>query len=74
MGHIGRSCKQPAMEAADGDVETEEGFVGQSSSGDGGWEQLDAAGGSGQPEWESNNMETQSSGGGAPIAVGSGSW
>lgn len=55
-------------------METGGGFVSQPNDVDGGWEQPDAIGGSGQPEWESKNTETQSFGGGAPIAAGSGSW
>lgn len=74
MGHTFKRCKQPAIEGAGGDKETGGGFVSQPNDGDGGWEQPYAIGGSGQPEWESNNTETQSFCGGAPIAAGSGSW
>jgi hypothetical protein len=74
MGHTFKRCKQPAMEAAGDDMETEQGFTGHSSGVGSGWEQPDAIGGSGQAEWESGNTEAQSFGGGAPVAVGGNAW
>jgi len=64
MGHTVKRCKEPVKEEAGGAIEGE--------TGGGGWEQQPVTGDSGQPEWESNNTDTPTFAGQAPITVGGG--
>jgi hypothetical protein len=75
MGHTVKRCKQPIKDEEGGSMENDGGFGGESSGGGGGgWEQPVATGGSGQPEWESNNADTPAFGGAAPVAAVGGGW
>ena len=71
MGHTVKRCKQPIKkEEGSEDLEND----GGGGRGGDGWEQLGATDGSGQPEWESKNAETQAFGGQPTITVGGSGW
>jgi hypothetical protein len=74
MGHTIKRCKQPIKDEKGGDMENDGGIGGEPGGGDGGWEQPGATGGSGQPEWESDNAKTPGFGSSTPSTTVVGCW